>query len=144
MSRRISSYDELLAEQARLRARVAAQRELIRQDINAIGQSLEPVNSIVSSVGKLVTKDKTNWFLTSAADLFIDLVFKKTVLSRAGWIARWVIPFFMKNFSSHMIAGNKNKILNKIFSWMGKHQANGKMHESHMEEEEPLADEEED
>ena len=65
--------------------------------------------------------------LTTAADTVIDLVLKRIVLSKAGWFARLVVPFFMKNFSSHVIADNKDKIFNKLFSWFGKKKANGKM-----------------
>ena len=33
----------------------------------------------------------------------------------------------MKNFSSHIIADNKDKIVSKLFSWIGKKNENGKM-----------------
>ena len=128
MTNRIDSYEDLLKEQARLKLLLQAQKELVRADINQIKQEfVAPVRSAISYVGKFATKEKGNWLLTTAADTVIDIVLKRIVLSRAGWVTKLVIPFFMKNFSSHIIADNKDKIVNKLFSWIGKKNENGKM-----------------
>lgn len=143
MTKPINSYGDLLEEKARLKLLLSAQKELVREDINELKQELAPIKSAISIVGKVVTKDKGNWLLTSAADTIIDIVLKKMVLSKAGWVTKLVLPFFMKNFSSHIIADNKDKIVSKLFSWIGKKNANGKMPVSKAEKEN-LYEEEED
>ena len=143
MTKPIRTYEDLLEEKARLKLLLSAQKELVREDINQLKQELAPVRSAISIVGKIVTKDNRNWILTTLADTIIDMVVKKKVLSKAGLITKLVVPFFMKNFSSHVIADNKDKIVSKISSWFGKKNANGKEHFS-KEEKEQLTDEEED
>lgn len=143
MTKPIRTYKELLEEKERLKLLLSAQKELVRHDINEIKQELAPVKSAISVVGKFATKDNRNWILTTAADTIIDLVVKKMVLSKAGILTKLVVPFFMKNFSSHVIADNKDKIISKLSSWFSKKNANGKVHSSE-EEREHLAEEEED
>jgi len=143
MTKPIRTYEDLLEEKARLKLLLNAQRELVRQDIIELKQELAPVKSAISMVGKIATKDNRNWILTTAADTIIDLVVKKMVLSKAGFITKLAVPFFMKNFSSHVIADNKDKIISKLSSWFGKKNENGK-ETVFQEEKEHLNDEEED
>jgi hypothetical protein len=127
MTKPIRTYKELVEEKERLKLLLSAQKELIRQDINRVKQEFAPVQSAISTVGKLVTKDKTDWVLSTAADTIIDIVVKRMILSKAGWFTRIIVPFFMKNFSSHFIADNKDKIADKLSSWFGKKHRNGKL-----------------
>jgi len=143
MTKPIRTYEDLLEEKARLKLLLSAQKELVRQDINQLKQELAPVRSAISMVGKFATKDNRSWILTTAADTIIDLVVKRMLLSKAGFFTKLAVPFFMKNFSSHIIADNKDKIIRKLSSWFGKKNPNGKEHLSE-EEKEPLTDEEED
>ena len=144
MTKRIDSYEDLLKEQARLQLLLDAQKELVRADINQIkAEFVTPVRSALSYIGKFATKEKGNWMLTTAADTIIDIVIKRMVLSKAGWVTKLVVPFFMKNFSSHVIADNKDKIVSKLFSWFGQKHENGKMPDSKVEKEN-LYEEEED
>jgi hypothetical protein len=136
---RIATYDDLLQEKIRLKALLQAQKELVRQDIQEIKEELAPVKSAISMVGKFATRDNSNVLLTTAAEGVIDLVVRKLVLARAGWITKMVVPFLMKNFSSHVVNDNKDKLFSKLFSWFGKKKgdtdatANG-----HAEPEEPV------
>jgi hypothetical protein len=133
----------LLEEKERLKLLLSAQKELVRQDINEIKLELAPVKSAINVVGKFATKDNRNWIITTAADTIIDLVIRKMVLSRAGFFTKMVVPFIMKNFSSHVIGDNKDKIISKLTSWFGKKNANGKAPVSE-EEKEHFAEEQED
>jgi hypothetical protein len=57
---------------------------------------------------------------------------KNFILSRAGWLTRLVVPFFLKNYSSHFLAEQKDKWIEKLKNWLG--HKNGKEH--HNEEKE--------
>lgn len=116
----IATYDDLLQEKARLKALLQAQKDLVRQDIQQIKQELAPVKSAISMVGKFATRDNSNVLLTTAAEGVIDLVFRRLILARAGWFTKMAIPFLMKNFSSHVVNDNKDKLFAKLFSWFGK------------------------
>lgn len=142
MTKPIRTYEDLCEEKARLKLLLSAQKDLVRQDINAIKLELVPVRKAISMVGKFATKENRNSLITIAADTVIDLVIKKMVLSKAGFITKLAVPFFMKNFSSHVIADNKDKIISKLSSWFGKKNENGKHPVS--TEEKDLAEEQED
>lgn len=125
MNRSISSYEELLEEKARLNALLSAQKNLVRQDINMIKAELVPVRKALNVASKFASRENRNDMLTIAADAIIDMVIKRIILSKAGFITRTVVPFLMKNFSSHVIADNKDKIINMITSLFSKKHENG-------------------
>lgn len=126
MTKRINSYQELLDEKERLQSLLKAQKEILREDIREIKEDLAPVTSAISLAGKFVTRDRHNWVLNAGANTIIDLVVKKLILSRTGLLTRLVVPFLVKNYSSHIIADKKGAIFSKLFSWIGKKNANGK------------------
>jgi hypothetical protein len=134
---KITTYKELLLEKRRLQLLLQSQKEIIHQDIQEIKEELIPIRSIVTTVSKLTSKEPGNFLLTGTVDTMIDLVVKKLLLSKTGWITRNLVPFLLKNYSSHVIAENKDTIVQKIFSFFKKKDkagSNGTMH--HEEEEE--------
>jgi hypothetical protein len=144
MNTRINTYDDLLQEKARLTALLQTQKDQVRQDFREIKEELTPIKTAVNFIGQITTKDSGNPLLNGAIDTMVDLVVKKLILGRAGWLTKLVVPFVIKNFASHKIEENKNAILRKIFSWFPKKkkeedtqaESNGKMH--------PVTEEEED
>jgi hypothetical protein len=125
MNKRIESYEELLVEKQRLTALLQVQKQTIRLDIEKIKEELEPVRSAISVAGKFFTRDSSNLLLNIGANRLIDILVKKFLLSRAGWLVRTVVPFLLKNYSSHFISDNKGSILGKLFSLFRKSGANG-------------------
>ena len=128
MTKTIKTYKDLLDEKERLQSLLKAQKEILHDDIRQIKQELEPVRGVISFAGKLVTRDKGNWALNIGANTLIDIVIKKLILSKAGWVTKNIVPFFLKNYSSHVISDNKGSLLKKLFSWIGKKNANGQEH----------------
>ena len=119
----IRTYEELMEEKARLTQLLVAQKELVRQDFAGIKKELAPVRTAISTVSKLTTRDNRALLLTTAADSLIDLVIRRMLLARTGWLTKWAVPFIMKNFSSHVIADNKDKIKNMLSKLFGKKNA---------------------
>jgi len=116
MNKRIQTYDDLLKEKQQLEILLQAQKELIRYDIKDVKAGIQ---QSVSSAGKIFTRDTTNLLLTSGANRLIDIVVKHGILGRAGWVLRFLVPFALKNYSSHYIADHKNQWFRKLFSWIG-------------------------
>jgi len=143
MTSTIKTYEDLLAEKQRLQTLMQTQKEIIRGDIDEIKEELAPVKTAISFVGKLTTQDHSNPLLNGTINTVIDLVMRRVVLARAGWFTKLVVPFFVKNFSSHVIDDKKDDILRKVFSLFKKkkkgdnsHESNGKMHPVEENEEE--------
>lgn len=127
MTKRINTYNDLLEEKDRLKKLLQAQKELIKEDVNEIKEELRPVREAAGVVGKFITRDHTNPLLTMGTDAAIDLLVRKLILSRAGWFGKLVIPFLVKNFTSHVVTDNIGTIKDKIFSLFSKkHKQNGR------------------
>jgi len=125
MNKRIRSYDELLIEKRRLEILLQSQKELIAEDLHIIKNDLQPAIDTISFLGKITTRDNRGLLITGAANQVIDLVFKKVILNRAGWLTKQIVPFFLKNFSSHYIAEHKDEWVRKLFSWVSHKNSNG-------------------
>lgn len=127
MTKRINTYNDLLEEKGRLKKLLQAQKELIKEDVNEIKEELRPVREAAGVVGKFITRDHSNPLLTMGTDVAIDLIIRKFILSKAGWFGKLVIPFLVKNFTSHVVTDNIGSIKDKLFSvFSKKHKQNGK------------------
>ncbi len=116
MIKSIRTYDELVAEKERLEKLLQAQKELIRCDFEEIKHDFKPAMKAVSFAGRLLTRDTSNPLLNLGVNSIIDLLFKKVILAKSGWISRFLIPFFLKNYSSHIVDDNVDEIKERIFS----------------------------
>jgi hypothetical protein len=127
---KILTYEDLLKEKQQLEVLLQAQKELLRYDLQELRGQLLPAKNTAqdtfSFLGKIFKRKKSVPLLTGGANRVIDLVVKKLLLARSGWLTRLVVPLLIKNFSSHLIAENKGKFVSKLFHWIGKKNANGK------------------
>lgn len=133
MNRKIRTYDELRAEKRRLEELLTAQKALIRHDVAAIKEELRPIRKAMNVVSKLTSRDRSNYLLTSISDFAIDLVVKKGIMARAGWLSRLIIPYLTKNLSSHFVGGFKDQLMAKLAEWLA---PDGKKGEEDGEEQE--------
>lgn len=129
MKRKIRSYEDLEEEERLLEELLKTQKELIRLDIEVLKDQLKPAKVALQFFNKITTKDKSNFLLNEGANKMIDLVLNRFILARSGWITKFLVPIFLKNYSSHFIADNKANIVEKIFSLFGRR--NGKPNSSH-------------
>src|SRR5215510_1607698 len=126
MTKSIHSYKDLLEEKERLEVLLVEQRQVLRNDVQELKTQLEPLKHVIDFIRKITTKDKTSLLLTIGSDIVINSVVKRFILSRAGWFVRNVVPYFLKNYSSHFLAEQKDKWIEKLRSWLG--HKNGKEH----------------
>jgi hypothetical protein len=117
MNKKIRTYEDLVSHREQLELLLEAQQELVKEDFRQVKHE---AGKSIASIGKIFTRDTSNFLLMSGANRIIDGVVKNFLLSRAGWFMRLAVPFLLKNFSSHYIADNKDKWYRKLFSWIGK------------------------
>jgi hypothetical protein len=125
MSKPIKTYEDLLKERYRLELLLQAQKELIRLDVVELKQHIHPAVKAISFLGKVFTREKDNLLLAGGINHLIDLLFKKIILSKSGWLIRLVVPFFVKNYSSHFVAEHKNELIKKLFSLFDRKHSDG-------------------
>jgi len=127
MTKGIKSYNDLLQEKLRLESLLHAQKQVIYYDIEQIKEELKPVRKTFEFIRKITTKDKTSLLLTFGSDILINAIVKKFILSKANWITRAVVPFFLKNYSSYFLSEQKDKWIEKLKTWLSSLR-NGKEH----------------
>jgi len=119
MTKPIRSYKDLLEEKQRLEVLLVEQRQVLRSDVQELKTQLEPLKRVVEFIRKITTKDRTALLMTIGSDIVINSVVKRFVLSRTGWFVRNIVPYFLRNYSSHFLAEQKDKWIEKLRSWLG-------------------------
>lgn len=122
MTPQINSYKELVQERARLQALLAEQEFQLKEDWRLIKEDLKPAALVASTVRKLFTRKGGLSAAQLGINIFADGIVKKVLLGKSGWIARWLIPFFIKNYGSHLV-DKPGSLMRKIKHLFGK---NGK------------------
>ncbi len=123
MKRKIRSYEDLEKEEQLLEELLHTQKQLVQLDIQVLKEQLKPATVALKFFNNITTVDKNNLFVNEGANKVIDFVLNKFILTNSGWVTKFIVPFFIKNYSSHLIS-DKATIIGKIFSLFGR--KNGK------------------
>jgi hypothetical protein len=108
---KIRTYDDLLQEEQRLTQQLKVQENIIRQDLAGFRENIEPIKKVFGTVQKVFTRDNRVPLFNVGLELGIDILLRRFILARAGWVAKTIIPYLVKNFSSHIIGEEKRKLL---------------------------------
>ena len=112
---KIKTYEDLLQEEQRLLGHLKSTELLIRDDIAGVKESLKPIGKVMNTIGKFTTRDKTNAFANFGLDFSVDLLVRRFLLAKAGWFTKILIPYVIKNYSSHIINEKQRaKLMQKI------------------------------
>ena len=125
MIKQINSYKELLEEKARLKTLLVEQELQIKEDWHALKDELKPAVMVGATLKKLFTRKAGESAALLGVNLFADGLVKKVLLSKTGWLIRFIIPFLIKNYASHIV-DKPEKLIHKIKKFFSK---NGKMHQ---------------
>jgi hypothetical protein len=120
MNKPIKTYDDLVREEQRLKGQVESYKLLIKDDISGLKEGLNPFKRGVAVAKRLFTRDSNGPIVNFGLNFGIDVLLKKILLARAGWIVKFLIPYIVKNYASHIIAEeDRGKIIGavaKLFS----------------------------
>jgi hypothetical protein len=121
MSKPIKNYDDLLAEEQRLLLQLKSQEGMIKQDLVTLKEGLKPARKAMGILSKMATRDHTGPLVNFGLDFGVDVLIRRILLARAGWFTKIVIPFVVKNYSSHIITEEqRSKLAKKIQSLFNK------------------------
>jgi len=110
---KIQTYDDLVKEELALRSSLEAQKHIIQKEISIIKEHLEPLKKAVSFVSKFATRENNSALVSAGIGIAGDLLVKNFILAKSGWLTRLVVPFLIKNYSSHVL-NNKPGIVQNI------------------------------
>jgi hypothetical protein len=112
---KIKNYDDLLQEEQRLLAELKIKEVQIRNDLAGVKQGLRPIGRVMNTISKFTTRDKTGAFANFGLDFGVDLLVRRFILAKAGWFTKILVPYLLKNYSSHIISEQqKAKLMEKI------------------------------
>lgn len=111
MNKRIKTYEELEEEKLRLLSLLKTQESIIRTDIAGLKENLKPLGSAMDTINKLTTRDNRVPILNLGLEMGIDLLIRKVFLARAGWFTKIIVPFVIKNYTSHILGEEKREFI---------------------------------
>lgn len=104
MSKKISTYHELVKQRENLESLLEAQGRLIHIQMDDLKEEIRPLKETFISFSDFLTRDRKAWLLNEGFSLMVDVLVKNRLLSNAGQITKFVIPELIKNYSSHFMA----------------------------------------
>jgi hypothetical protein len=108
---RIKTYADLEAEKLRLTALLKHQEEAIKADVVNVGEGLKPVSNALNVVNKMATRDNRVPVMNFGLEMGIDILVRRFLLGRAGWFVKIIVPYLIKNYTSHFIGDEKKQLL---------------------------------
>jgi hypothetical protein len=112
---KIKTYEDLLQEEQKLLVQLKATEVLIRDDIAGVKEGLKPMGNAMKIMSKFMTRDRTGALTNFGLDFSVDLFVRRFLLAKAGWFTKIVVPYVIKNYSSHIITEQQRaKLMQKI------------------------------
>lgn len=113
MTKKIKTYNDLCQEEIRLKAQLGSYQTLIKADIAALKEGLNPVKRVANTVRGLFTRGDNGPLLNFGLNFGLDVLLRKVLLARANWITKVVVPYVIKNYASHLITEEQRKSITK-------------------------------
>ena len=119
MKTKLESLDDVRAERARLKNQLALSQVKMRKDITAIKTEINPARQAVGALRDLLTTPKKG-LLSVGVGIGVDMLLKRGLLARAGWLPRLVVPFIARNVATNLIYKNRTSLLENALMWVKK------------------------
>lgn len=117
MKNNIQTIDDLRAERARLHNQIQLSKISMRNEIAAIKEELNPARQAVGVLNDVLTSPQKG-LLTLGIGLGVDIVLRRTILARAGWLTKLVVPFLVRNAATNILQKNGKGIVEKSLVWI--------------------------
>jgi hypothetical protein len=110
---RIRNYEELKLEKARLHQNLLVQKAALRHEMQVIKERVDPLLTAVSFLGIFKKKDNDS-LLKMGVKTGVELLAHTTILSKAGWLSKLIVPMVLKGISSNVIDKIKSRRLARM------------------------------
>ena len=119
MKTKIESIGDLTAERARLKNQVAISGIKLKNHFNVFKQDIQPARQVVGYAKNLLVNNGNRKSLVGMGLRFgVNAILKNTVLYRASWLTRLVVPFLANNVVSNYVAKHDTEILEDTVNWV--------------------------
>ena len=119
MKTKIETIEDLVAERARLKNQVTVSRVKLTNHFNILKEELEPARQVVGYAKNLLVNNGNRKSLVGMGLRFgVNAILKNTVLYRASWLTRLVVPYIANNVVSNYVAKHDTEILENTVNWV--------------------------
>ena len=119
MKTKIQNVEDVRAERSRLKNQIETSRTNLRYELGLIKKELNPVNQALGVVTDIFTTPRKG-LLSLGIGFGVDMVLKRFILARAGWLPRLVVPFLVRNATTNYISKNRTSVVENMLSWVKK------------------------
>ena len=119
MKTKIQNVEDVRAERSRLKNQIETSRSNLRHELGLIKKELNPVNQALGVVTDIFTTPRKG-LLSLGVGFGVDMVLKRFILARAGWLPRLVVPFLVRNATTNYISKNRTSVVENMLSWVKK------------------------
>ncbi|SDD41810.1 hypothetical protein [Niabella drilacis] len=100
----ITTHQELMQEKARLKARLRQHKTQLRYSVEEIKDTLNPISQIAKTTKKIWNADSSNPLIAMGVTKLTDLVIRKGILRKAGWLSRLVAPVLVQKIATYLVS----------------------------------------
>ncbi|MEA5461525.1 hypothetical protein VB796_20835 [Arcicella sp. LKC2W] len=119
MKTNIENIDDLRAERARLKNQITISRMKLKQQFSLMKEELQPARQALSfTKSLLINNSKSDSVVGMGLRFGVNALLRNTVLARASWLTRLVVPYVANNFVSKYVAKNDTAIIQKTVEWV--------------------------
>lgn len=119
MKAKLETLDDVRAERARLKNQLELSRVKMHNNVTAIKTEINPARQAVGVLSDLLTTPKKG-LLNVGVGIGIDIILRRGLLARAGWLPRLVVPFIARNVATNLIQKNRTSLLENALIWVKK------------------------
>lgn len=116
----IKSLADLKRERRRLKAEIAEHELLMKEDVAAFKETLQPLHAASKFVGKFVGSGHERTALNGIVDTAVTFALRNVVLARAGWLTKIVVPIIARKYANAKLDENKADIVDTVRGWLQK------------------------
>jgi hypothetical protein len=119
MKTKIETIEDLMAERARLKNKVTISDIKLKNHFNILTEELQPARQIVGYAKNLLVNNGNRKSLVGMGLRFgVDAILKNTILYRASWLTRLVVPFVTNNVVANYVTKHDTEILESTINWI--------------------------
>lgn len=119
MKTKIETIGDLTAERARLKNQVAVSGTKLKNNFNTLKEELQPARQVVGYAKNLLVNNGNRKSLVGMGLRFgVNALLKNTILYRASWLTRLVVPFIANNVVANYVAKHDTEILENTINWV--------------------------